>query len=404
MQVLVVGLGFVGLAHVAAFARAGHQVIGLDVDEHLVAQLNQGRLASPVAAEPGVAAALEAGNCRFVTALTGEKFDYVVLALPTPGSASGKLETTSITETFAWLLPYFADSNTFVELKSTLAPDQATTLVAAAAAAGVKLFYAPEFLVEGQALAGVIQPDRVVLGVPEQLAAAPVQAAFFAVRALAATTHTVVTDPASAALAKLAANTMLAAKISAANRLAQAAKLVGGNPAQVLEIIGLDPRIGPAHFQPGVGYGGSCLPKDVPALAATMEQVGLTSFSTEISLMHADGTRHLKDLAAEIMQRLQQLGGKKLLVIGLAFKPQVQDTRNSAALGLVNQLAVLLPAEVELCVYDPQVLPGQVQLPERVQHAVQLDYAYDLVVYTAPGWQKVLPPAPQQVTTMLAGW
>lgn len=330
MDVGVVGCGYVGLAAAIGLARAGHRVVAVEIDGARREQLSAGVVPF---SEPELGARLH--TVRFVGDLSGLRAEVVLVAVPTDPDHR---------EVVAVLRQLGACGARVVVVKSTVAPSHVPELVAAAAPVPVVLN--PEFLREGHALADFVNPDRLVLGGDPEA----VEAALAVYRPLYGDRVPVIrTDAQSAALGKLAANAMLAVRVSFGNELLRAAVALGADPDDVRTIVGTDPRIGPSHLRPSTGAGGPCLPKDGRILLAEARAHGLLLSVIEGGIA---GTELHRDwILAHLERRLGGLSGRRVAVLGLAFKPGVGDVRGSTALALVG---ALIERGATVAVHDPE--------------------------------------------------
>ena len=359
----MIGTGYLGSTHAAGMAEFGHKVVGLDVDPDRIATLAAGR--SPiyeVGLEPLLERHTRSGRLRFTTDYTviADWADVHFLGLGTPSSADGSADLSQLHAAIDALAPLLTRP-TLVVGKSTVPVGTAVALqerlrTLAPAGDGVELAWNPEFLREGFAVEDTLRPDRLVFGtqspealeILEQVYAIPLTEATPVVRC----------DLATAELIKTAANAFLATKISFINAMAQMCQAAGGDVTLLADALGYDTRIGREFLNAGLGFGGGCLPKDIRALAVRAEQLDVPVLAQLVEAVEAinDGQRSgLAELAIE------QLGGDvtgvRIAVLGAAFKPGTDDTRNSPALTVADQLHA---AGAEVVIYDPQAhLPAR---------------------------------------------
>ena len=359
----MIGTGYLGSTHAAGMAEFGHKVVGLDVDPARIATLAAGR--SPiyeVGLEPLLERHTRSGRLRFTTDYTviADWADVHFLGLGTPSSADGSADLSQLHAAIDALAPLLTRP-TLVVGKSTVPVGTAMALqerlrTLAPAGDGVELAWNPEFLREGFAVEDTLRPDRLVFGtqspealeILEQVYAIPLTEATPVVRC----------DLATAELIKTAANAFLATKISFINAMAQMCQAAGGDVTLLADALGYDTRIGREFLNAGLGFGGGCLPKDIRALAVRAEQLDVPVLAQLVEAVEAinDGQRSgLAELAIE------QLGGDvtgvRIAVLGAAFKPGTDDTRNSPALTVADQLHA---AGAEVVIYDPQAhLPAR---------------------------------------------
>ena len=357
-RISVIGTGYLGATHAACMAELGHHVVGVDTDPDKVALLSRGL--APFA-EPGLAALLSrhvaAGRLRFTTDLDDAVADAEVhfVCVGTPQSRSGTAADLGAVEAVVDAIATAARRDCLVVGKSTVPVGTAARLadrVAARVTAGVRvdLAWNPEFLREGHGIEDTLSPSRLVLGVrdPEQERA--LRAVYAAVIAAGTPVH--VCDVETAELAKTAANAFLATKISFVNAMAALSERSGADVVALADILGDDPRIGRAFLDAGVGFGGGCLPKDLRALSATAEHLGVDAAARLLSEVDAVNLGARDRVVADAMDLCGgSVAGRRVAVLGAAFKPLSDDVRDSPALHVAHALH-RLGARVR--VYDPE--------------------------------------------------
>jgi UDPglucose 6-dehydrogenase len=344
MRVTVVGLGYVGLVTATCLARLGQTVVGLERDRTKLRALRAGKVPYY---EPHLADELRvqttAGNVQF----TGDpksglrEAEFVLICVGTPSDATGHADLRDVLETTE-TMGAVIDHDPVVVLRSTV-PVGTTRLAERGLNAirgqrglePIPVFANPEFLRTGRAIEDFLRPTRVIIGRTdlgmdqslESLRAfyAPLDAPF------------VVMNAESAELVKNASNTFLAARVSFVNELAALCDVTGASIDDVVAGMGLDPRIGSQFMRPGLGYGGSCLPKDVRSLIATAEDHGL-----DVPLARAVDAVNRAQIGV-VTDRIEAslgrpLDGARVAILGLAFKPDTDDIRESPALALANEL------------------------------------------------------------------
>ncbi len=360
MRVAIFGTGYVGLVTGTCLAEVGHQVMCVDVDAAKVAGLREGIV--PIY-EPGltpmVRANHEAGRLRFTTdaAEAVDFADIIFIAVGTPPDEDGSADLQYVLAVARSIGEDLARPAIIVN-KSTVpvgTADKVRTAIAEALAArGADIAFEvvsnPEFLKEGDAVNDCLRPDRIVVG-------AESQDAIESMRRLYAPFNRnhermVTMDVRSAELTKYAANAMLATKISFMNEIANIAEKVGADVEMVRKGIGSDPRIGWHFIYPGAGYGGSCFPKDVQALARTATQHGYEAKLLDAVEAVNDAQKgHLFELILRHYGQADALRGKTFALWGLAFKPNTDDMREASSRRL---LAQLWDAGARVRAYDPE--------------------------------------------------
>jgi UDPglucose 6-dehydrogenase len=356
------GAGYVGLTYAAALAEIGHEVVGLDLDAGKVQSLGEGR--SPIF-EPGLEELIQKGlaskRLRFTTeytqAVPDAEFCYVCVG--TPSDASGRADMQYVAAAAAQIGAH-GRGHTIVVNKSTLPVGSARFVLEILAEharpdATFAVVSNPEFLREGCALRDVFQPDRIVLGADAEADARRVAELYGPLHA-----HVLITDPRSAEMIKYASNAFLASKISFVNEVALICERLGADVSVVAEGMGLDERIGRRFLQAGAGFGGSCFPKDVKALASMARDAGLDpSMLNAVLGINNTMRRHV---VQQVADRLGGLTDKTVALLGLAFKPDTDDIREAPALAVIRQLLV---GEARVRATDPVAMPHvAAQLPD----------------------------------------
>ncbi|GAA1485938.1 UDP-glucose/GDP-mannose dehydrogenase family protein [Brachybacterium fresconis] len=374
LKISVIGIGYLGAVHAASMAELGHDVIGLDVDPARVAALQAGR--APFH-EPGfeelLRRGLASGRLRFTTDYEElAHADVHFLGLGTPQQADGfgadLSHLRSAIASLAAVLPARDGAATLVVGKSTVPAGTSRSLAATIEqVAGVRLMWNPEFLREGFAVQDTLTPDRLVYGVPDPDVEDDRVALLDAVYAplLEHRVTRLVMGYEAAELVKVSANAFLATKISFINAVAEMCEATGADVTDVSRALGMDDRIGHKFLRAGVGYGGGCLPKDLRAFLASAEEHGVgeaVGFLHEVDAVNQRRRARVVTLAAEM---LGDLAGRRITVLGAAFKPDSDDVRDSPALDVA---ARLLEAGADVRVTDPEALAGAARRlgPERV--------------------------------------
>lgn len=375
MRLSVIGCGYLGAVHAAAMASIGHEVVGIDTDARKIEALSRG--VAPFF-EPGLAELLSqgvaSGALSFTTEITaaaGARVHFV--GVGTPQQQSGyAADLSHVHAAFDSLQPHLR-SGDVVAGKSTVPVGTAATLADRVAGAGATLVWNPEFLREGWAVQDTIDPDRLVAGVPSgpdgDRAAEVLREVYHP--AVAKGTPFIITDYATAELVKVAANAFLATKISFINAMAEIAEVTGADVTQLADAIGYDVRIGRRFLGAGIGFGGGCLPKDIRAFAARAEELGRgesVSFLREVDAINL----RRRDRAVELV--IEGLGGsvfgKKVAVLGAAFKPHSDDVRDSPALDAAVRLHGL---GAEVVVTDPQAIDNARRMHPQLTYVADRD-------------------------------
>ncbi|MBI4437841.1 UDP-glucose/GDP-mannose dehydrogenase family protein [Candidatus Uhrbacteria bacterium] len=359
MNLVMIGTGYVGLTTGVGFATLGHQVACVDIDAGKVARLDRGEVPFY---EPGLQEALkhvqEKGRILFTSDLKSVigGAEVVMIAVGTPPKSSGEADLTALFAV-ADQIGSVLDHEAVIATKSTVPVGTNRIVLArvreAMRAAGreeltslINIVSIPEFLREGSAFEDFLQPDRLVIGSDDRVAAQITERLHRDIIA-----PRVMTSLESAELIKYAANAFLATKISFINEIANLADRVGADVRHVAEGLGHDHRIGPHFLKAGVGYGGSCFPKDVSAL----EQIsGAHGYAFKLlSAVIEVNNRQREMFFKRLVEELGGVRGRRVAVWGLAFKAQTDDIRESAGIEIAQRLHA---TGAELCVYDPQAM------------------------------------------------
>jgi UDPglucose 6-dehydrogenase len=329
----VIGAGWVGLVTAACFADLGHEVVVRDIVAERIAELESGRI--PIY-EPGLADMLEANRDRLRFTLDpGEVFELARIAfvcVPTPATYTGDADLSAVWRVLDEL-PELAQ-RTLLVMKSTVpvgTGEQVRFRLDGRGLAHVGYVSNPEFLAEGTALRDFLNPDRIVIGAFDQADGDAVAALYESIDA-----SVVRADVASAEMVKLASNAFLATKISFINEIANVCEETGADVAVVAEGMGLDKRIGELFLRPGIGYSGSCLPKDVSALKQLAGNSGY-HFQLLTAVIEVNELQKRR-VIGKLAKHLGGLRGKTIALLGLAFKPNTNDMRDAPSLILAPRL------------------------------------------------------------------
>ena len=359
MKLSVIGCGYLGAVHAASMAELGHEVVGIDVDAAKIAMLSEGK--APFF-EPGLpeilTSALASGRLRFSTDLAdarGAVAHFIAVGTP-QRKGENAADLTYVDAAVDGLIPYLSEGDLVVG-KSTVPVGTAARLAEKVrAGSSADLAWNPEFLREGFAVEDTIRPDRLVYGLPEGDASVAAKAVLDEVYATALSHDTplVVTDYATAELVKVSANAFLATKISFINAMAEIAEVTGADVTQLADAIGFDARIGRRFLNAGVGFGGGCLPKDIRAFTARAEELGRgesVAFLKEVDSINLRRRDRVVDLTLDALGGKPH--GKKVAVLGLSFKPQSDDVRDSPALDVAVRLKGL---GADVVATDPEAI------------------------------------------------
>ena len=353
----VIGTSYLGATHAACMAELGYEVVGVDVDEAKVKSLSTGE---PPFFEPGLAELLTkhtaTDRLRFTTSYDDvvDFADVIFVCVGTPQLPDGLGADLRYVEAAFATLAAKLNRSVLVVGRCTVPAGTAARMreILAAQAPDVELAWNPEFLREGFAVADTLRPDRLVFGVESERAEERLRAVYAPV--IKAGAPVVTTDFATAELVKVAANSFLATKISFINAIAEMCDAVGADVAQLADALGYDPRIGRRFLHAGLGFGGGCLPKDIRAFIARADDLGV---SEVVSLLEVVDRINLRRRTRTVELARELLGGsfegRRVAVLGVAFKPNSDDIRDSPALDVAG---VIHGLGADVIIYDPHAM------------------------------------------------
>jgi UDPglucose 6-dehydrogenase len=355
MNIAVIGTGYVGLVTGTCFAEMGNNVICVDINQEKIAALRSGKL---TIFEPDLDILFERnvkqGRLNFTTNLKEaiDQSKILFLALPTPEGEDGSADLSYVLNCARDIGKLITEYKVIVD-KSTVPVGTAERVHAAVAEHAEVEFDVvsnPEFLREGIAVEDFMKPDRVVIGTSSEIAKKHLEQLYEPF--VRQGNPIIFMDERSAEMTKYAANSYLATRISFMNEIANLCELLGADVDMVRKGVGSDARIGKRFLFPGIGYGGSCFPKDVKAMARTAEDVGY-----EMKIINAVmGVNERQRIS--LVQKMEEyfsgkLSGKKIAIWGIAFKPNTDDIREAPALYIINEL---INKGCKISVYDPEAL------------------------------------------------
>src|SRR5262247_4351747 len=355
MNICVVGTGYVGLVTGAVFADFGNDVVCVDNDHAKLDRLRRGHM--PLY-EPGLEEMVnrnaQDGRLTFTSNLAAgvRQSDVIFIAVGTPPKASGETDLSQV-EAVAADIGRAMDRYKVVVNKSTV-PVGTGELVREVLARHqprpieFDVVSNPEFLREGSAIEDTLRPDRIVIGAPTQQVAMTLVELYAPIER-----PMIITDLPSAEVIKYASNAFLATKISFINAIANVCELAGADVTQVIKAVGLDARIGHAFLQAGLGYGGSCFPKDTDSLVHTASTLGYDFRMLRAAIdVNRERAEHF---VAMIAKALSPLDDRVIAVLGLAFKPNTDDMREAKSVEVVSRLRAL---GARIRAYDPVAIPN----------------------------------------------
>lgn len=364
LKLSVIGTGYLGATHAAAMSSLGFQVVGIDVDPAKVASLSDGKVPF---FEPDLEEMLrrevQSGRLTFSTNFEDvSDCDVHFVCVGTPQKKDSlAADLTYVDSSVASLAPH-AKPGSLVVGKSTVPVGTASRLseLLNKLNSTIELAWNPEFLREGFAVEDTLRPNRLVVGVTSDRAEQILKDVYAPL--LANNVPWIRADLATAELVKVAANSFLATKISFINAMAEICEAAGGDVTVLAKAIGYDPRIGSRFLQAGIGFGGGCLPKDIRAFMARSEELGAQQsleFLREIDSINLRARKRMIDLVrADVSEDLK---GKKIAVLGAAFKPDSDDVRDSPALDIAAQIHA---AGADVWIHDPKAIePARRRFP-----------------------------------------
>ena len=378
-QMTVIGCGYLGAVHAACMAQLGHDVVGIDVDAAKIEALNDGR--TPFF-EPGfgdiLGSALASGRLVFTTDFAAARGRTVhFLCVGTPQKRGEYAADLAYVDAALGALAPHLTAGDLVVGKSTVPVGTARRLadIVDNVVPGTLLAWNPEFLREGFAVQDTLSPDRLVYGLPAGPDGERVLAMLNEVYAsvLAQDIPLITTDYATAELVKAAANSFLATKISFINAMAEVCEASGADVVQLADAIGHDTRIGRRFLNAGLGFGGGCLPKDIRAFMARAGELGADqalAFLREIDSINLRRRVRMVDLAREMCGG--SIVGRRIAVLGLAFKPNSDDIRDSPALNVAAQMKL---QGASVVVTDPEAVPNAMRVWPDLSYAETAEQA-----------------------------
>ena len=365
LKLSVIGTGYLGATHAAAMASLGFQVVGVDVDEQKIAMLREGKVPF---FEPDLEELLEAevksGRLTFATDFSAiSDCDVHFVCVGTPQKKDSLAADLTYVDASMKAVASHAKAGSLMVGKSTVPVGTADRLsrIVKEINPDIELAWNPEFLREGFAVEDTLRPNRLVVGVTSDRAEDILKEVYAPL--LANNVPWIRSDLPTAELVKVAANSFLATKISFINAMAEICEAAGGDVTVLAKAIGYDPRIGSRFLQAGIGFGGGCLPKDIRAFMARSEELGARQsleFLREIDSINLRARQRMIDLVRQDLGL--DLKGKKIAVLGAAFKPDSDDVRDSPALDIAVQIS---EAGAEVHVHDPKAIePARRRFPK----------------------------------------
>ncbi|MFH1470112.1 MAG: UDP-glucose/GDP-mannose dehydrogenase family protein [Candidatus Micrarchaeota archaeon] len=388
MKISVIGTGYVGLITGCGFAKLGHNVSCVDLDEKKVEMINAGK---PPIYEKGLEELLKEVHGKNLVATTDLKSsvsgaELVFIAVGTPSREDGSMDNSYVEKAFLDAVSASQSFKVFV-VKSTVVPGTTDSLaLLAEKKLGKKegrdygLSMSPEFLREGKALEDFFSPDRIVIGASSERTMDVVASLYSGFKC-----PVMKTDRKTAEMVKYASNSFLATKVSFANEMGNLCKKLGIDVYEVMDGAGMDKRVGRSFLNAGVGYGGSCFPKDVKAIITSFKENGVEPKILEkVIEVNEEQPYRIVELARKKMK----LNGKKVVVLGLAFKPDSDDMREAPSIKIIDRL---LSEGAKVKAYDPEAAENAKKIfGERIVYGKSLREAleYSDVVFVVTEWDE----------------
>ncbi|RLI73176.1 UDP-glucose 6-dehydrogenase [Archaeoglobales archaeon] len=370
MKISIVGSGYVGIVTGIGFAELNNEVIFIDIDKGKVEKINS---AEPPVYEKGLEELMKKNREKYVATSDYKRAieytDVTFICVGTPSKKDGSIDLRSIKSAAMEIGKVLKDKSDFhvVVVKSTVVPGTTEELIKPTIEKKSKkksfedfgLTVNPEFLREGNAVEDFFNPDRIVIGAKEEKSKKILDELYSSFNC-----PKFFTDIKTAEMIKYASNAFLATKISFANEIGNICKKIGIDVYDVFKGVGLDHRINPSFFRAGIGFGGSCFPKDVKALIARAEEVGENPRLLK-AVVEINEEQPLK-LIELLKKYVSKPKGKKIGILGLAFKPDTDDIRESRAIPVVE---TLIKEGVEIIAYDPKAIDNFKQLFPQIRYA-----------------------------------
>jgi len=394
-EIVVIGMGYVGLTSAVGLANLGHSVLGIDINSARIDLLRSGKM--PLH-EPGMQELMNemvaSGRLKFSDSYgdLGDSIEFAFICVSTPSSQSGEADLTYVHGAVSTLIPIMPAKSVLV-VKSTVPVGTCQGISKKLSGTGLSVVSNPEFLAEGRALADFKNPSRIVVGCEVSVSGEKVMSLYDGVDS-----PRMICDLNSAELIKLASNAFLAIKLSYVNEITELCERVEADASYVLKGMSLDSRIGSEFLSPGPGWGGSCFPKDTLALASISLMNGSPNAVLEAAIQSNIKTfsgvvRRIKSLLGET------LSGKRIAVWGLAFKANTDDTRDSPSVEVIQRL---LAEGAYVTAYDPKASAPILSGLEQVQSALDAVKNSDaLLVLTE--WNEFSDIEPTKVSQLMRG-
>ncbi len=365
MDITVVGVGYVGLTTGVAFAELGNNVRLIDIDKEKIEKIRKG--IAPIY-EEGLQEMLQRNMDRIKATTTYNEIDDIVfVCVGTPSLPDGSINLSYVKEAVENAARNMEEG--IIVIKSTVFPGTTEKIlrpIAEKYSNKISLAMNPEFLREGKALHDFMHPDRIVIGARDEKTAEMLKELYKPIDA-----PILVTNPTVAELIKYASNAFLATKISFANEIGNLAKLLGIDVYEVMKGVAMDHRISPYFLNAGIGFGGSCFPKDLKALRAGAKKLGydMRLIDAVLKINEEQPLRLLK-----ILEKYVELEGSIIAILGLAFKANTDDVRESRAIPIIKEL---LKRGAKIKAYDPMAMENMKKIFPEIEYCNSIEEAIE---------------------------
>lgn len=405
MKVSVIGMGYLGVTHAVAMTKLGHDVLAIEPDPKKFELLSKGVVPfHEPGLDTGLTDALATGRLKIapVHSEDSKQVSLHFICVGTPQRAGSDAADTSYVVAAAEELAKWISPDAVVAGKSTVPVGTAAMLkenMSKVAGFDVHLAWNPEFLREGTALEDSLRPDRIVVGAWDSHSVDVIKAAYAPI--LETGTPFLELDVPTAELVKVAANAFLATKISFINAMAEVAEVSGGDAVALAKAIGYDERIGNKFLRTGIGFGGGCLPKDIRGFMARAEELGVGSAVEFLRDVDAVNLRRRDKVVELATAELGEVAGKRVTMLGISFKPDSDDLRDSPALEISQRLAAL---GAVVTVHDPVSLDALTSRSPELQREGDLIEAVreaDLVILGTE-WKQYREVDPELLASVVA--
>jgi UDPglucose 6-dehydrogenase len=361
MKLTIIGIGYVGVITAAVFADFGNQVFGLDIDIKRIKTLKKGQVPFyEPQVEEFLKRGLTTGRLKFTTSYKEAipQSEIIFICVGTPQKETGEVNLDYVYEASKQIAAYIKNG-TIIVIKSTVPPgtaDQIKKIVKKITKKKFSLASCPEFLREGQAIADTLHPSRIVIGAEDQKTTQVLLDLHKPING-----KIIICDIPSAQMIKYAANAYLALKVSFANSLARLCEKVGADAKFVMDGIGSDPRIGRQFLYPGLGFGGSCFPKDTAALSYLAKSAGYPLKIIDVA--NQINQEQIDFILKKINTLSRGVKGKTIGILGLSFKPNTDDMREARSVILIERL---LHLGAKIKAYDPVAIKNAKKIIKKV--------------------------------------